>query len=107
MTSRARFAGLYGEHPQPIIALIARVIESGQRRGEVRGDLDPFTLAVTLFAGAAFPVVYGYYGAFRGTPDAEPPPAALNALIERFFGVAWRGLDAAPAPIDADADAAD
>lgn len=101
MASRARFAGMYGEHPQPIIALIARVIEHGQQRGEVRTDLDPFTLSVTLFAGAAFPVVYGYYGAFRGVPDAEPPGPA-DELVARFFGIAWRGLEVAPAPIDAD-----
>lgn len=98
MSNRARFAGMYGEDPQPIIALIARVVAAGQERGEVRGDLDAFTLAVTLFAGAAFPVVYGYYGAFRGIVDAEPP-GAPDALIERFFGVAWRGLEVAPAPI--------
>lgn len=98
MSNRARFAGMYAEDPQPIIALIGRVITHGQQRGDVRTDLDSFTLAVTLFAGAAFPVVYGYYGAFRGTPGAEPPEPP-DALIERFFGVAWRGLEVAPAPI--------
>lgn len=98
MTSRARFAGMYGEDPQPIMALIARVVGHGQERGEVRTDLDAFTLAVTLFAGAAFPVVYGYYGAFRGTPDARPT-VDLEALIDRFFGVAWRGIERAPAAI--------
>lgn len=101
MSNRARFAGMYGEDPQPIMALIARVVTHGQRRGELRADLDPLTLAVTLFAGAAFPVVYGYYGAFRGTPDAEPPGTA-DALVARFFGVAWRGLEVAPEPIEDD-----
>jgi AcrR family transcriptional regulator len=99
MSNRARFAGMYGEDPQPIMALIARVIAHGQERGEVRADIDPFTLSVTLFAGAAFPVVYGYYGAFRGIPDAEPP-GPPDELTERFFGIAWRGLEVAPAPID-------
>lgn len=99
MSNRARFAGMYGEDPQPIMALIARVVTDGQQRGEVRADLDAFTLAVTLFAGAAFPVVYGYYGAFRGTPGTEPP-GPPDALIERFFGVAWRGLEVAPPPIE-------
>lgn len=103
MTNRARFAGMYGEDPQPIMALIARVIAEGQRRGEIRGDVDPFTLSVTLFAGAAFPVVYGYYGTFRGLPDAQPP-GPPDALIERFFGIAWRGLEVAPEPITAPSD---
>jgi AcrR family transcriptional regulator len=100
MVSRARFAGMYGEDPQPIMALIARVIAHGQQRAEVRSDVDPFTLSVTLFAGAAFPVVYGYYGAFRGIPDARPA-GDLGALIDRFFGVAWRGIERAPAAIPA------
>lgn len=103
MTNRARFAGMYGEDPQPIMALIARVVAFGQERGEVRADLDPFMLAVTLFAGAAFPVTYGFYGAFRGASDARPP-GPPGPLVERFFDISWRGLEVAPAPIEAPGD---
>ncbi len=81
-----------GDHPVPLF---------GEILGEVRRDLDPLTLAVTLFAGAAFRVVYGYYGAFRGVlgPSRRPHPMPWS----RFFGVAWRGLQSAPAPIVDDA----
>lgn len=95
---RERFTAMLGEGDQPLILLLARVVARGQERGEVRTDLDQFTLAGALFTGTAYAVIHGYFGAFRAFPGAQPA-ADLPALVERFFGIAWRGLDPAPEPL--------
>lgn len=95
---RERFAAMLDAGDTPLIVAVADVLERGQARGEVRTDLDRFTLAGALITGAAYPVIYGYYGAFRGFPGAEPA-ADVRALIERFFAIAWRGVDPAPEPL--------
>lgn len=95
---RARFTAMLDDGEQPLIVLVARTIAHGQARGELRTDLDEFTLAGALFAGAAMPVIHGYYGAFRGMPGVRPA-ADPRDLTARFFGIAWRGLEVAPEPI--------
>lgn len=95
---RERFITMLGDGEQPLVMLAARVVAHGQARGEVRTDLDQFTLGGTLLAGTAFSAIYGYYGAFRGFPGAQPA-ADLPALVERFFGIVWRGLERAPAAL--------
>lgn len=96
--SRERFTAMLGEGETPMIEQIAQIVSYGQERGEVRTDLDPYSLAGVLMAGTTYSITYGYYGPFRGLPGAAPA-VDLAALIERMFGIAWRGLEAAPAPI--------
>lgn len=96
--SRERFTAMLDDGETPLIQLIARITAHGQQRGEVRTDLDQFTLAGTLMAGTAYSVIHGYYGAFRGYPGAEPA-ADLPELINRIFGIIWRGIEPAPTPI--------
>jgi AcrR family transcriptional regulator len=89
--SRERFAAMLGQD-QPFVVLVARVIEYGQRRGEVRSDLDVLTLAGVLAAGTLFPTIYGYYYVLRGLRALDTTDG-LDALVERAFGVVWRGLE--------------
>lgn len=95
---RERFTAMLGEGDQPLIMLVSRIVRRGQERGEVRTDLDQFTLAGALFTGTAYAVIHGYYGPFRGFPGAQPA-ADLRALVERLFAIAWRGLDPTPEPL--------
>ncbi len=96
--NRERFTQMLADGEHPLILLFAQITAHGQARGEVRDDLDPFSLAGTLFAGTVFTAVHGYYGAFRGFPGAQPA-VELPEMIERFFGVIWRGIEPSPAPI--------
>jgi AcrR family transcriptional regulator len=99
--SRERFTAMLGED-QPFVVLVARVVEYGQRRGEVRTDLDALTLAGVLAAGTLFPTIYGYYYVLRGlrSLDTTDGPATL---VERAFGVVWRGLEPIPELAEAEA----
>jgi AcrR family transcriptional regulator len=94
---RERFTAMLDAGEQPLVQLVARVVAHGQQRGEVRTDLDQFTLGGTLLAGTAFSTIYAYYGAFRGFPGAQPA-ADLQTLVERLFGIIWRGLEPLPDP---------
>jgi AcrR family transcriptional regulator len=89
--SRERFAAMLGED-QPFIVLVGRVVEYGQQRGEVRSDIDVLTLAGVLAAGTLFPTIYGYYYVLRGLQGIDTTPGP-GALVERAFGVVWRGLE--------------
>src|SRR5438876_227676 len=55
--SPARFAALVGDHPQPVIGLVADLLAEGQRRGQVRTDIDAGAAAVALSAGCMFVAV--------------------------------------------------
>lgn len=88
-----RFAEVLGPDEPPPIVLVAQVVARGQERGEVRDDLDPLTLAAVLIAGTMFPVIEAGFGpalrGLRGIASEFDP----GALLERSFGVAWRGLE--------------
>ncbi len=92
--SRERFAAMLGQD-QPFVVLVARVIRHGQERGEVRDDLDVLTLAGTLIAGTLFPTLYCYYRVLPGLAELDRRPGP-EALVERSFGVVWRGLEPLP-----------
>lgn len=78
----ARFAAIVDNgHPTPLIGLIAQLLEEGQRRGEVRDDVDAAAAAVTVGAGTMFPAVQA---AAAGADPTRSVSAALDIL--------WAGL---------------
>ena len=92
--SPARFAALVGDHPQPVIGLVAELLAEGQRRGEVRAEIDPGAAAVALSAGCMFLAVQS---AAAGADPVESARLALDIL--------WGGLesrDGATAPAAAE-----
>lgn len=78
-----RFAAFVGDHPQPVIALVGEILAEGQRRGEVRGDVEAFMAAVALSAGAMFPAAQA---AAAGVDPMDSARWALDLL--------WDGLAA-------------
>jgi AcrR family transcriptional regulator len=81
--SPPRFAAFVGDHPQPVIGLVAEILAEGQRRGEVRGDVEAPLAAVALSAGAMFPAAQA---ASVGGDPLESARWALDLL--------WDGLAA-------------
>jgi AcrR family transcriptional regulator len=79
-----RFAALVGEGPSaPVTVLLEKVLIEGQRRGEVRGDLDPAVAALTVIAGSA---LIGAQAVTIGMDPSEPVTASLE--------ISWRGIAA-------------
>lgn len=81
--SPPRFAAFVGDHPQPVIGLVGEILAEGQRRGEVRGDVEAWLAAVALSAGAMFPA------AQAASVGADPLESARWAL-----DLLWDGLAA-------------
>jgi AcrR family transcriptional regulator len=79
--SPARFAALVGDHPQPVIGLVAEILAEGQRRGQVRPDVDAGAAAMTLSAGCMFLAVQA------AAVGADPVESASRAL-----DILWGGL---------------
>jgi len=79
--SPPRFAAFVGDHPQPVIGLVAEILAEGQRRDEVRTDVDASLAAVSLSAGTMFPA------AQAAGAGADPLGAAKRAL-----DLLWDGL---------------
>jgi AcrR family transcriptional regulator len=88
-----RFSEVLPPDEPPPVVLAAQVVARGQERGEVRDDLDALILAAVLSAGTMFPVIEAGFGpalrGLRGIASEFDP----GALVERSFGVAWRGLE--------------
>jgi AcrR family transcriptional regulator len=81
----ARFAVMVADgHPQPVVGLVAELLVEGQRRGEVRRELDPAIAALTIVAGAALP------GAQAAALGADPAVAVQASLDINWRGVASR-----------------
>jgi AcrR family transcriptional regulator len=79
-----RFAALVGEGPSPPVAvLLEEVLAEGQRRGEVRRDLDTAVAALTVIAGTA---LIGAQAVSIGIDPSEPVAASLE--------ISWRGIAA-------------
>ena len=76
-----RFAAFVGDHPQPVIGLVAEILAEGQRRGEVRGDVEASVAAVALSAGTMFPA------AQAAAAGADPLASARLALELLWDGV--------------------
>jgi AcrR family transcriptional regulator len=79
----ARFAAMVDNgHPAPLIDLIAELLAEGQRRNEIRADLDPGLAALTVTAGAMFPAV------MAAAAGAEPGDRIGPALELIWSGIA-------------------
>jgi AcrR family transcriptional regulator len=77
-----RFAALVGEGPSPPVAiLLEEVLAEGQRRGEVRQDLDTAVAALTIIAATA---LIGAQAAALEIDPSEPVAASLE--------ISWRGI---------------
>ncbi len=78
-----RFGAMVGDDhpPPPMVGLVAKLLEEGQRRGEVRRGVDPWTTALTIAAGVTFPA------AQVAAAGADPRPSVSGAL-----GLMWEGL---------------
>jgi AcrR family transcriptional regulator len=81
LASPPRFAAFVGDHPQPVIGLVGEILAEGQRRGEVRTDVDASLAAVALGAGTMFPA------AQAAAAGADPMDSAKRAL-----DLLWGGL---------------
>ena len=81
LANPARFAALVGDHPQPVIGLMAELLAEGQRRLEVRSDIDAALAALALSAGCMFPA------AQAAAAGADPAGSASGALE-----ILWGGL---------------
>jgi AcrR family transcriptional regulator len=81
----ARFAALVGDHPQPVIGLVAQLLEEGQRRGEVRADVEAGLAALSLSAGCMFPAVQ------TAALGGDPVNSASGALEILWGGLAGQG----------------
>src|SRR3954447_12674571 len=80
--SPARFSALVGDQPQPVIGLMAELLTEGQRRGEVRADMDAGVAAPALSAGCMFLAVQA---AAAGADAVQSANRALDIL--------WGGLE--------------
>jgi AcrR family transcriptional regulator len=81
----ARFAAMVADgHPQPVVGLVSELLVEGQRRGEIRRELDPAAAALTIVAGAALP------GAQAAALGADPAVAVEASLDINWHGVASR-----------------
>ena len=80
--SPARFSALVGDQPQPVIGLVAELLAEGQRRGEVRADIDVGVAAVALGAGCMFLAVQA---AAAGADAVQSATQSLDIL--------WGGLE--------------
>lgn len=79
-----RFAALVGEGPSPpVTVLLEEVLAEGQRRGEIRRDLDTAVAALTVIAGTA---LIGAQAVATGIDPSEPVAAS--------FEISWRGIAA-------------
>ena len=79
-----RFAALIGDGPAPpATVLLEEVLAEGQRRGEVRDDLDTAVAALTIIAGSA---LIGAQAVTTGMDPSEPVAAS--------FEISWRGIAA-------------
>jgi AcrR family transcriptional regulator len=79
-----RFAALVGEGPAPpVTVLLEEVLREGQKRGDVRRDLDTAVAAFTVIAGVA---LIGAQAVAIGVDPNEPVVASLE--------ISWRGIAA-------------
>src|SRR5215203_2461226 len=71
-----RFAALVGDrHAQVVPGLLGEILVEGQKRGEVRRDLDTAVAALTVIAGAA---LIGAQAVAIGLDPSEPVAASLE-----------------------------
>jgi AcrR family transcriptional regulator len=86
MDAAARYGGLFSD-PSLDVEL-ARLIERGQRTGEIRADVDAAQAGVVLASG--------YFTTVLRWIAAEPPPFDLADQIDRLLDIVLRGVLADP-----------
>lgn len=80
-----RFAALVDDaHPQVVPGLLEEILVEGQKRGEVRRDLNTAVAALTVVAGT---VLIGAQAVAVGIDPSEPVEASIE--------ISWRGIAAA------------
>jgi TetR/AcrR family transcriptional regulator, repressor for uid operon len=80
-----RFAALVDDgHSQVVPGLLEEILAEGQKRGEVRRDLNTAVAALTVVAGT---VLIGAQAVAVGVDPSEPVEASLE--------ISWRGIAAA------------
>jgi AcrR family transcriptional regulator len=79
-----RFSALVDDgHPQVVPALLEEILAEGQKRGEVRRDLNTAVAALTVIAGTT---LIGAQAVAVGIDPSEPVAASLE--------ISWRGISA-------------
>jgi len=86
----ARFAAILGEGELPIIRLFAGLIKEGQRRGEVRSEVDPFEAAIVIGAG----VMFSTTRVLDAVADGHLPASEIGGVARRAMDLVWVGLGA-------------
>lgn len=84
----ARFAAILGEGDLPIIVLVTDLIQEGQRRGEIRDDVDAFESAIVIGAGVMFSTTRVLGAVALG----KLPVTEIDAIAGRAFDLVWVGL---------------
>lgn len=85
LANQQRFAAMQQAGEMPFVLLLHRLLAEGQRRGEVRGDVDALALAMTVAAGVVFPA------AQLGLAGGRTP----EQILRRGFSIVWPGVAAA------------
>ena len=84
----ARFAAILDQGPLPIIMLITDLLEEGQRRGEIRGDVDALESAIVIGAG----VMFSTTRVLGAVAEGHLPASEIGAVAGRAFDLVWVGL---------------
>jgi len=84
----ARFAAILDEGELPIIALVTGLLEEGQRRGEIRTDVDAFEAAIVIGAG----VMFSTTRVIGAVAEGQLPGSEIEAVAGRAFDLVWTGL---------------
>lgn len=93
MNLPVRLAEVLGDQAEPVLVLLARVLQRGVERGEVRDDVDPLILAPVFAAGTLFPVAQGAYGELPSLREM-PSRADPTAVLEQVLSVSWSAIEA-------------
>jgi AcrR family transcriptional regulator len=87
-----RFAAMLGEGDLPVIAMVTKLMEEAQKRGEIRSDVPAFTCATVLVPGVFFstaPYV-------RMVAAGKAPASKIAEVASVAFDLAWDGLSGEP-----------
>lgn len=83
-----RLAAIIGEGEVPLAALVADLVEIGQKRGEIRSDVPAQLCGMVLTAGVMFPCSY----ALRAVSEGILPADEIERIHRQSFDLAWDGL---------------
>jgi AcrR family transcriptional regulator len=96
MRSQPRFAAMLGDPAETMVMRVAGALTLGQQRGEVRDDVDAFTLGATLTAGVTFPLALT---GFPQDPHAPSDPSLPGRLLRRSVDLLWPSMQAGAPPV--------